>query len=367
MICYDGCMTPTEVPQASLSNVAFIARNAIKYGAFLLAFFIIGRVILNMSFSLYRLLNPPKPPEPTYGFGTLPSLTFPQSPFQIKTYTLQTKDGSLPMLANQLPVYFIPVGRASLFSSDNAKQVAGDLGFEFPPEQVSETVYRWKRTTPLTSTLEMDIVSQNFTMRTDWSTDPNFLTNNRKLPTQSEVANRARGILRDASLLPDDMATGEARITLLKSSGSSYTPAVSFSEADFVQVDLFRTALGLRYPVFRPDPSKGSARMIFSGSEEKDLSVVEMEFMHFSVEYDRAETYGLVSTLEAWKQLQAGKGYVAYVDQNVTSAVVRNVALAYYDSDTPQNYLQPIYVFTGDNNFFAYVPAVAQQSSTGKK
>ena len=191
MICYDGCMTPTEVPQASLSNVAFIARNAIKYGAFLLAFFIIGRVILNMSFSLYRLLNPPKPPEPTYGFGTLPSLTFPQSPFQIKTYTLQTKDGSLPMLANQLPVYFIPVGRASLFSSDNAKQVAGDLGFEFPPEQVSETVYRWKRTTPLTSTLEMDIVSQNFTMRTDWSTDPNFLTNNRKLPTQSEVANRA--------------------------------------------------------------------------------------------------------------------------------------------------------------------------------
>jgi len=34
------------------------------------------------------------------------------------------------------------------------------------------------------------------------------------------------------------------------------------------------------------------------------------------------------------------------------------VYLAYYDSLDPQTYLQPVFVFEGDDDFLAYVPAV---------
>ncbi len=43
------------------------------------------------------------------------------------------------------------------------------------------------------------------------------------------------------------------------------------------------------------------------------------------------------------------------------AVVVRNVYLAYYDSFEPQTYMQPVFVFEGDDNFQALVPAVSQE------
>jgi len=38
---------------------------------------------------------------------------------------------------------------------------------------------------------------------------------------------------------------------------------------------------------------------------------------------------------------------------------IRNIYLAYFEPVTLTNYLQPIFVFEGDNNFVAYVPAIS--------
>ena len=61
----------------------------------------------------------------------------------------------------------------------------------------------------------------------------------------------------------------------------------------------------------------------------------------------------------AWEELQAGRGFIArYPTNGAISIVVRQVYLGYYDSFDPQMYLQPVFVFEGDNGFLAYVPAV---------
>jgi hypothetical protein len=60
----------------------------------------------------------------------------------------------------------------------------------------------------------------------------------------------------------------------------------------------------------------------------------------------------------AWNLLQAGDAYIVS-GQNLTEAVIREVELAYYDSFALQKYLQPIYVFKGDQDFMAFVPAVS--------
>jgi hypothetical protein len=65
--------------------------------------------------------------------------------------------------------------------------------------------------------------------------------------------------------------------------------------------------------------------------------------------------------------LQQGGGFVAKLDEGISDVTVRNVFLAYYDPDTPQSYLQPVYVFTGDKNFAAYVPAVLNPSQSSNR
>lgn len=354
---------PKKAAGPNLSDIAYGARMFIKFGAFFIVFLIVGRVLLNLSVSIYTRLNPPKPPGPTWGFGTLPAIAFPTSTATVTSYKLETKTGAFPVLVNQLPVFFIPIQTIGLLSLDQAKQEAAALGFVFPPEQTSPTVYRWKRTTPLPAILDIDIVTKNFTMRVDWGSDPAFLSQ-KSLPPQIFAMTNTREKLAEAGLLSPDIATSEAKVSFLKSLGGSYVPAVSLSEADFLQVDIWRRPIKQQFNILGPNPLKGNAQFIFSGKRDSGSSIIEASFTYSPIEYDRFETYGLISPTTAWQQLQAGKGFVANLDLGINEVVVRNVSLAYFDSDKPQSYLQPIYVFTGDNNFYGYVPAAAVPSQS---
>lgn len=367
MVCYDGGMPiPTKSTGPNLSDIAFGARLFIKYGAFFLVFLIIGRVILNLTVSIYTTLNPPKPPGPTYGFGTLPPITFPSTGPQVTAFTLETKSGTFPPLTNQLPVFFMPQQTIGLLSLDSAKSLAATLGFVFPPEQTATTIYRWKRSSPLPATLDIDIVTKQFTMKVDWGSDPAFLSK-KSLPQQLSAITNMRELLQNADLSSPDIATGEAKVTFLKASGISYAPAVSYSEADFIQVDIFRLPIKQRYPIYGAQPLKGNARFIYSGKSENGANIVEMSYNHAPVDYEGFETYPLIPVQQAWELLQSGKGYVAYIDTGFSTATVRNVILGYYDSDVPQKYLQPVYIFTGDHNFYAYVQAIATPTQSSKR
>lgn len=351
-------MASAKKNSPTLSDAAYGGRFLIKFGAIALVVLMVGRVVLNMSVNLYKFLNPPKAPPPTYGFGTLPPLEFPSTGPTIASYTLQTKTGTLPKLVTQLPVFFMPKQSIGVLSLDEAKKQAAALGFAFAPEQTSTTTYRWKRNSPLPATLDIDIVSKHLTMKVDWASDPGFLSQ-KSLPPQQTAITQVRETLQEAGLSAPDMATSGAKISFLRASGTSYIPAVSLSEADFIQVNIWRSPIRETYSLVRPDPLQGNAHFIFSGSRDTNSSIVQADFSYAPIDYERFETYGLIAPQTAWQTLQAGKGFVAHIDTGVQQATVRNVYLAYYESDTPQRYLQPVYVFVGDQNFFAYVPAVA--------
>lgn len=96
-----------------------------------------------------------------------------------------------------------------------------------------------------------------------------------------------------------------------------------------------------------------------SGKREKEKRIVALQYRIFPIEKDSPEIYPLKSAETAWQELQSGQGYVAYAGEGSQSdAIIRNVYLAYYGSKKYQQYLQPIYVFTGDRNFEAYVQAI---------
>lgn len=341
----------------NLTQVAGWSRGFIKYGAISLVVFMVGRVVLNATIALIIAMTPPKPVPPTFGFGSLPDLILPPSVAQVDTYTLETRSGGLPGAPRMMPVFFMPKSSISIFSLDNAKKLAAGLGFVFEPEQISTINYRWKRTTPLPSVLDVDIINQHFTVKTDWSSDPTFLANINP-PTDKAASDLAKNTLTSAGVLTTDIATSEGKISYLKARGSGYEKALSFSEAEFLQFDLRRTPINQKYPVLRSDPTKGNARLIMSGTKNASGLIVDAELIHFPVDYDRPETYPLINSNEAWQRLSNGNGYIASFKPGVQKAVVREMYLAYYDSDEPQQYLQPIFVFTGDDDFVAYVPAV---------
>ncbi|MBI2010369.1 MAG: hypothetical protein HYS86_04315 [Candidatus Chisholmbacteria bacterium] len=344
---------------ATLTETAYYARRIIKFGGIGLVVFIIGRFFFFMAVDYWRLLHPPPPPPPTVAFGRLPQLVFPEKTRAVESFLLETVSGGVAEISDRATIFFMPVRQANLLALERMSDQAAKLGFTNEPEQVSSREYRWRRDSPLPATLTADIVSASFTLEVEWQLDPTILDSG-TLPNSDAAVQEARRFLDNAGLLPSDLAAGETKVSFLRADIANLVSAVSLSEADFVRVDFFRTPVE-EWVVYPSNPQRGVVAMIFSGNPVSGKRIIDIKYNYFPVDYEQSATYPLKTAQVAWQELQAGQGYIANVDSGVTRATVRRVALGYYDSAIPQNYLQPIYVFEGDNNFVAYVPAIPTQ------
>lgn len=344
---------------ATLTETAYYTRRIIKWGGIGLVVFIVVRFFFFMAVDYWRLLHPPPPPPPTVAFGRLPPIVFPESTKLVESLKLETVSGGVPEISDRATIFFMPVRQANLLALERMSDQASKLGFSSEPEQVSAREYRWQRETPLPATLTADIVSASFALTTEWQLDPTILDSG-TLPNAEAGIAEARRFLDNVGLLPDDLAAGEAKVSFLRADITTLVAAVSLSEADFVRVDFYRAPVE-ELTVYPANPQRGVVSMIFSGNPVNGKRIIEIKYNYFPVDYEQSATYPLKTAQAAWEELQASRGYIASLDSGVTRVVVRRVKLGYYDSAIPQNYLQPIYVFEGDNNFVAYVPAIAPQ------
>lgn len=344
---------------ATLTQVTYWTRRLLKIGAILLGltfFLVILSKIIN---SVWRKINPPPPPAPTVAFGKLPKLSFPenQTKGQKLTFKLETIQGGLPKLPTTGKVYFIPKTGPNLLALDRAKQMAKKLGFNTQPQQITENTYRWVTETTPSTTLDIDINTGNFRLFYDYENDQEILTS-KNLPTNQQAAQEAKNFLALNGLLSDDLATGSAEFVYLKFTPPNLTPAISLSEADFVRVNLFRADLD-NLKILPPNPKNSLVSFLFSGSKAMGKRIIEVRYTYYPIERETFATYPLKSVQTAWQELQGGSGYIANLGENEKGEIIiRKVSLAYFDSDKPQHYLQPIFVFEGDRNFIGYTPAI---------
>jgi len=56
-----------------------------------------------------------------------------------------------------------------------------------------------------------------------------------------------------------------------------------------------------------------------------------------------------------------GKGKVVAATKGVKKVTIKKMFISYFDPDVYQSFLQPVYVFLGDNDFVGYVPAISNQ------
>lgn len=350
-------MSAPKTSGITLTDITYLGRQGVKYGLILLVVLMVGRMTLNFAIAYWKALNPPKPPAPTMGFGQLPAVMFPEQTSDDKpvTYKLELATGKFPEFPDRMKVFFMPLSAPSLLDDQNARKLASTLGFSFEPTRIG-TEYRFTKSQPLSSTLELDSVTHDFKLTSDYLSRPELIVNP-DLPNQGEAVSQVRSFLSAADLIESDMATSSGEVVYLKSIGSELQPALSFSEAEFVQVDLNRTPVDNAYPFFTPGGLHGIAHAILSGGVSKRDQIVEMEFWYQPIQYSEVETYPLRSVQSAWEVLKSGEGYIAEAGESQT-AVVRDVSLGYFDSFEEQPYMQPIFVFSGDAGFLGYVPAL---------
>ncbi|MBM3209034.1 hypothetical protein FJZ40_01970 [Candidatus Shapirobacteria bacterium] len=347
----------------SLAQAAYYTRTIIKLSAIGLVLFFVIKFSINLGIAYWKQKNPPPPPAPEIRFGNLPKIAFPAPSDKLPaslTYSLETIEGILPNLPTLGKVYFVPQPGPSLLASDRAKQKAGNLGFSGEPVLLTQTKYRFTSRAEPVATFELDIISGNFKLSYPYLSDPTLLQNP-NVPQLSQAIAEARSYLAAAGALTDEIRDGRGEANYLKLDGQNLVPALSFSEAQFTSVNLFRKDLDT-WPILSPNPKKSLIHFLFSGSGEQRRRIVEANFTYGPIDRQISSTYPLKTSAQAWQEIQAGQGFVANLGQNENGKItIRKAYLAYFDSEEPQKFLQPIFVFEGDRNFFAYITAVDSQ------
>ncbi len=340
---------------ATLTDVAYKTRQIIKFGSIGIVVFFILKFALGLGLAYWRKLHPAPPAPPTVEFGKLPKIQFPPNQAPTFNYILELPTGDFPDFPDRAKVFIVVDKTASFMAWDKAKQEATKLGFTKEAEAIGSEVYRWSKNTPLTTILEMNIVDGSFEYSYSWQEDPAILEQ-KSLPAEQEAILETKSFLQKIRDLNEDLLNGEAEATYLRLEGTKLSTAPSYSEADFVKVDLFRADIE-DMPVVTADAQEGIVSALISGSQSQQF--LEISFNYFSVNYSVFATYPIKTPKEAWEALKANKGHISSWTPNITNVVVRRVYLGFVDILTPHPYLQPVFIFKGDNDFVGLVPAIA--------
>jgi hypothetical protein len=346
-----------------LTRTAYIARMGIKLGLISLVGLIVGRVVLVNGFALYKKFFPDPPPPATMGFGVLPPIQFPQSDITPPSVKLETPDGGFPQTPYALKVFDVQTNRPNLLALERSNEQAVQMGFRNQPIALTESLYRWSRGEGLPTTLEINIYEGTYTLIAQWAADPYFLDNN-ELLSENQAITKVEDYLNRNRLLPTDLDILNPAITYLKASGGEFTPTLSLSEADFIDVDYARIAIDTLYPAVTADPKQGLIEVVVSGNRNYADGIVRVNTQYFPIDYVNAHTYPIKSAALAWQELTEGKAFIASLKSKSSLVAVRRVELGYFDSYEAQDYLQPIWIFSGDNEFVAYVSAIATDFGT---
>lgn len=341
-----------------LTKVAIMTRKIIRFSVLGMVMLVVLRVAVAVGTGVYQNYFGQKTPPPNVEFGKMPKIPFPAvstDDYPKFSYTLETVEGSVPKLDNQARVYYMPKANITLLSLDSARVTATLLGFSGEPEQVNSTVYRFPHQ-KLPARLEMNIATKIFSI--SYELKDFFIPFENRPPAPEVAVERAKSILTSANVFPADL-TGNTSYQFLRVENKNLVGVPSLSEANLVKVNLYRKQYN-KYPSMPPYPSQANVWFILTGSGSGITQLLAGDFYYYPVDETKFATYPLRTSQQAYEDLQAGKGYIASLGNNEDGNVtLRKVYLAYYDPDTITDFYQPIFVFEGDRNFTAYVPAVS--------
>lgn len=341
---------------SSLTETAFYTRKVVNYSVIGIVCFFILRALFGYAIETWKRLNPPPPPPPTVAFGKLPALQFPSSSIDRKkiNFALETIEGKTPTASSSGTVYFIAKPAANLLGLTRATNLANRLDFKGEPQQLNPQTYRWQDISNPFRSFEFDIVTNNFKLLYDYALDL-AVFNEKGLPDKEKAVSEAKTFLQNLGLI--SLVNSPAFVSFWQLSGNSLIKTTSLSTTDAVRVDLGRENInGLK--VFSSAYPNELTHFLFSGNTDTQRRILEAVYVYWPIDLMQSATYPLKTSQQAFEELKNNGGYVVNFTES-EKTIIRQVYLAYFYPDSYQPYLQPIFVFEGDGNFLAFVPAVS--------
>jgi len=301
-------------------------------------------------------LTPAAPPSAS--FGKLPSIPFPDQIKENFSYSLDTLTGFLPNFPDRAKVYKIISEPPTLLGLDKTREKVSEIGFKSDGTQIAEDTYQWvDQGQSLQRKITMNIFSSDFVLSSSYLVTPSLLALSGPDEKNSAIK-AAKTFLSDMSLLPQDIDEKKTKITSYSIEKSTLVPTSKISDTKIVKVDFFQKDLdGL--PIYY---DKGiSSTIDFSiAKENKVLEVVGARFFHKNIS-EISSTYAIKTAPEAFSELQKGKAYIANKPPNTVEFTIKKIFLGYYIGEDQQEFLMPVVVFEGNNDFVAYVSAVKDE------
>lgn len=343
---------------SSLTETAYHTRRIINFTLIGIIAYICLKIAWTIASNYYLASHPPLPPPPNMAYGKLPLPFFPEEGKKYQySFKLETATGDLPESSPSAKVYFMPIVNANLLSLDRATEKAKLMGFTNEPLSLSQSDYLWSDPQNPLRSLTINIVNGNIALRYDFREDQ-LLFQDKNLPADLEAINEAKTVLSTFGLAKDDLLKENAKIIYLRFAGGKLEEAGSLSEADFVRVQFNRSKLD-DFFIFTPSKDLSPEIVTFSGSQDSAKRIIELDYNYQTIDPFSFATYPIKTPSVAFEELKAGKGYIAdHGNFEEKQKTIRNIYLAFYDSLKIQTYLEPIYVFEGDNHFQAFVSAI---------
>ena len=354
---------PLNYTQFMLSNLTGISqtvRKAAFWVTISLIIFMILRFLIGIAIQIYRASNRPPPAAPDVRFDKLPRPQFPET---LKTseglkFSLQNIEGKPPETTASGNVYYMPKKFSTFESGDLTEKLASRMEFTLKPTIDSVYYYYTDPKDPL-RTLFIDSVHLNFQLRYNYPENPQILKM-KKIDSTEKAISDVRDYLIFNNLADDSLVNGKITTNLLRynEENKNFEFASSLSSADAVRINYFRNDLNslkivpdefdisYNYAIYSPTPGLNAR------------NIIELSYIFWPIAADEFGSYPLITGAEAYQALTEGRATVIDRGRNNENVTIRNIYHAYYDSSHPQLYLQPIYVFEGDNDFVAYYPAV---------
>ncbi len=338
----------------------------------------------------------------------IPSLQLAQGSemlFQIDTDTGKIED-SLPDIIN---VYRFNNPTQSITSQADAKVIAQKLGFN--PDTImrrSAESYVWVNN-ELDTTLEIQAKNLNFRFKTDAARIREAVKES-ALPSEQEAKNYAAGILRTLGMYPEDYSKGDHRTTYIKvNPDGSFRKASAPADADLIKVDFVRSksmitiesnivgaervvqtlSRKIEEPPIIETPTVNDKQIevytfntlvsfpqtqrsnitVYVGAANGEIQdstmkyIYQIDYTFWPIEVEACGTYELISPQLAIEKIQNGQGSLVYLYETNGDDVVEytpkkvkkfhifDVFIVYYEDRTELEYLQPVYVVSGEAIF----------------